>query len=107
MCKCIFLPLNSLSDATQDPVSFVITGVSLGLALNPEFRVLLVHVIKKMGTLMWWLDLPGWLWTELVYSMRRLRDNNKRGAEARMRESVARYMNERDISELEHGRGAL
>jgi len=95
------------SNANQDPVSFVITAVSLGLALNPEFRVLLRHATKKMSSLTWWLDLPGWLWTELIDSARRLHDEHKRTAEKRMRERRAQRMNERDIVELERGRGAL
>jgi hypothetical protein len=38
-------------------VSFVITCISLGLALKPEFRIFVLRVLKKTLSLKWWLTL--------------------------------------------------
>ena len=58
MCKPNLPPYATISDINLDPVSFVITCISLGLALKPEFRNFIRDAPKNATSLTWWKELP-------------------------------------------------
>jgi hypothetical protein len=83
-----------LSNANEDPVSFVIICISIGLALKPEFRMFVKLILKKTLSLKWWSVVWSKVWLSLWKRF-----------EFRKRRSVSRIGNIEN-AEIEKGMGS-
>lgn len=70
------------------PVSFVITCISLGLALQPEFRTLVRLAPQKISSFKWWLLLFPRLWEKLTMEKFRRRFQNQKTTMGILEESI-------------------